>query len=101
MVLSIIGDWEYTPTFMGNKEMVITLHQLSGSEELELGIGKKRDAVKWVKAVVKKIKNPIKLDFGKGTPSNMKPEHIASIGELKDLYFELLIEYNNHTTLKP
>ena len=99
MTLSVISDWSFTPKFMGNDEMVIHLHQLNGIDELKLGIGEKRDPIAFLEEIVRKIENPIKLDFGKGTPRNLRIKDIAEIGALKDLYFEILVEYGSHTQL--
>lgn len=97
MVLSVISDWKFTPTFMGNKSMVLTLHQLTGAEELKVGITNK-NAETYLETVVINIENPIQLDFD-GEIRDMVPGDIATVGALKDLYFEILVEYNNKTSM--
>ena len=64
-----------------------------------MGVGDARDPVAFIKAIVKKIKNPIELDIS-GKRRKMKPEDIVNYGSLKDLYFEIILEYHKHTVVE-
>jgi len=98
MTLKILGDHTFTPTFAGNKKMTITLHRLSGEEELSLGYGENRVQGEYFDKIVKEIKNPIMLDFG-GEERELTVEDIRSLPELKELYLEIFIEYGDITNV--
>lgn len=98
MILDIIGDWTFKPEFMGNKDMVLHMHQLSGAEELKCGIGDSRDQGTFLEKMITEIEKPFSIKEG-GEQRPVSPGDIANYGALKDLYFEVLVEYSTHTSL--
>jgi hypothetical protein len=97
MVLKVLGNWSYKPEFAGNKNMEIVFKRLSARDELKIIEAEGDDSrVAMFEASIVEIRNPIQLDDGDKV-RDMKPQDIASIGELKPLFYELLKEYTKRT----
>lgn len=102
MIIKVLGGWTYTPKFAGNKNMTVTFTRLSGRQDLEVNAMSEDDiqtSVNRFLASIEKITNPLKLEGADGKQRDMTKEDIAEIPELKELYFELIIEYSNHTAV--
>ena len=95
IILKVLGGWDYTPEFAGNKNMVITFKRLSGSEELNIlqNSDDTNQREQLFIASIEKITNPMKLENAKGIQKDVTPEDICKYGELKGLFYELISEY--------
>ncbi len=99
MLLNVLGDWKFSPNFMTDKEMTLTLHPLSGEEELSAGVGEDKDHVAYIKRLVVKIDNPIQLKMPDGKTRDLEPADIPAFGALKALYYDIIVEYAEHTKI--
>lgn len=98
MILKVLDSWEYKPTFAGNDDMVIVFRRLSGAEEMAIRREATDDLPELLFAAsVKEIKNPFTLEMQDGKRRTLKVSDIYTIGALKDLYYELVIEYSKRT----
>jgi len=98
VILKVLESWEYKPTFAGNDDMVIVFRRLSGAEEMAI----RREATedlpeRLFAASVASIKNPFTLEMQDGKRRPLKVSDIYTMGALKDLYYELVIEYSKRT----
>lgn len=102
MVIKVLSGWDYTPKFAGNKNMIITFNRLSGRQDLEINRMSEDDiqtSINRFLASISKVTNPLKLEGADGKQRDMTKEDIAEIPELKELYFELIIEYSDKTAV--
>jgi len=99
IILKVLGGWDYTPEFAGNKNMVISFKRLSGLDELKILRSSDEDTNRkdLFLASIEKITNPMKLENAKGVQKDLTPEDICNYGELKELFYELMGEYSNKT----
>jgi len=98
VILKVLESWEYKPTFAGNDDMIIVFRRLSGAEEMAIRREASDDLSELLFAAsVKEIKNPFTLEMQDGKRRALKVSDIYTMGALKDLYYELVIEYSKRT----
>jgi hypothetical protein len=94
MILKVLGDWEYTPEYLGNKSMKIVFRRLSGKDDLKLSRGDTDDlSERRLAAQIVKIENPFTLEMPDKSKRAMTVEDIYTIPELSPLYYELIVAY--------
>jgi hypothetical protein len=97
MLLNVLGDWKFKPGFRTDKNMVLTLHAMSGEEEMRAGIGEDKNHVQYIESMVVKIENPIQLKIGDEPARDMVAADLPTIGALKELYYDVIVEYAEKT----
>lgn len=102
MIIKVLEDWKYTPTAYGNEKMTVTFNRLSGAEELSIRRDNEDDdeyKTAIFIASIKSIKDPFIIEELDGKQRPMTVADIPASAELKELFFELVLEYGKNTVV--
>ena len=105
MRISILADWTFIPTFMGNDkepekgQLRLTLHPLSGREELDASNKGGFSLGSMLDKIVVGMDNPPILVGKDGKERKATLDDIAGQPGLKGLYYEIIAEVGAKTNL--
>ena len=105
MRISILADWQFVPTFMGNakapknEQLVLTLHPLSGREELEASNRGGFSLANMLPKIVVGMEHPPIMVGPDKKEREATLEDIASQPGLKGLYYEIIAEVGKRTNI--